>query len=163
MKIIAKISVFIFLLCQLTTSFANNPTTNIEPEDDCYVAVLFVQEGNVLIEMARMDIDTKYLNKEGSTVEEKVDLEVIKGLFNIKKISKQKGLNGKNAVLTVMNNSADCAPYQQESYDYCYTSGLATLSGQCVGENILIPGWCVIADYSYANFSCGYSCTSFEF
>ena len=54
MKIIAKISVFIFLLCQLTTSFANNPTTNIEPEEDHYIAVWFVQECDELIEMGRM-------------------------------------------------------------------------------------------------------------
>ena len=163
MKIIAKISVIILLLCQLTISFANNLTTNVEPEDDCYVAAWYVLDGDKLIEMERIDVDPKYIKKEGSTVKDKVDMEEIQGIFNIAEITKQKGLEGKLAVIAVKDFRAACETLTQEQWvEYCYTNNTGLdFQNQCMGANI-IPGWCVMADASHPSFGCGIACHSIE-
>ena len=151
MKIIAKISVFIFLLCQLTTSFANNPTTNIEPGNDAYIAVWFVQEGDVMVEMDRMELDAKCLN-----LQNQVDLDVVEDLFNIKEVTNQKGLQGKNAQFVVIKTSTLCS--QEWLENYCLE-----VSGQCNGASRqLIPGWCIVLDVTSPCFGQAIYCNSIE-
>jgi hypothetical protein len=174
MKIIAKISVFTFLLCQLTSSFAFNSTINVDSENEPYMAVWFVQEGNELIEINRMELEAKYINEEGATLEDQVDMKKIQELFKVKEVSEECNMKGKTAFLFVLNPI--CTQITKDQYSkYCLEIEDMTQKkskkteivngkgmGQCIGQNVVIDGWCIILDKSSAYFGCAVACATIE-
>ena len=157
MKIMTKIFVSLIFLTQF--AFANNPTPAAE-EEKTYTAVFFVQiADDVVMEMERIELDATFL-KDRETAEMKMANGEIEALFNVAEISKEQNLKGKKAIFYLWENNANGCN-TQGLYEYCNgTSGQYSGEGQCLGNNVLIHGWCIITDVIHPCMGYALACNS---
>lgn len=163
MKAIIKISVFAFLfISQLTPSFAHFSTTQFNSEEEKqYLGVWFIVDGEELKEVSRILIDGAYL-KEGNTVQERIDLNTLRILFNVNEITKVHDLFGKKAFYMVYSFSeGGCPAWDYTDWEeYCTTTNTGiTGENVCVTEEYpAVPEWCLMEDPNHPCFGWGVQC-----
>lgn len=142
------------LIPSLTLSADNS--SSVSAPEPTNTAVWFVQlDNNVLVELARVQLDDSSLNADGT-----VNMDKVKSLFDLKTTATKQGLLGKKALITIFDELCLSQSCQDEMADDCFSE---TGSAQCL-DNPIQEGWCLFTQEEHRSslcFGCTQACDAF--